>query len=1311
MDIGAGVIEPGACLSDDEAHDFVCGTLARSRFHAVEAHLDGCVHCLGFVAALADAVSSQPSTYRSTPAAARQSARDFIAALELGQFRGTERFEVVRRVGSGGMGVVYEAYDRDQGTRIALKVLPTRSPEALLQFKNEFRSLQDLQHPNLVRMGELFVHDGQWFFTMELVDGIDFLRYVWDVPLSRIDGPSAPSLGIPYDVSRLRSALRQLALGLSVLHDSGKVHRDIKPKNTLITNADRLVILDFGLVHTLGPQESTELHTVGTVAYMAPEQAARVAAGPPADWYSTGVMLFEALTGRLPFSGSPPQILADKQSRPPPSVESLNPTVPSDLAALCNQLLRLRPEERPDGRGVLACLEGERVMPRDERAGALKPVPFVGRHEELARLRAALETARAGRAALVLIEGESGIGKSALVRQFTDEVRGVSPETVILKGRCYERESVAYKAFDGVLDELSRLLLRLPAEEVVRLLPASTSAPLAKAFPVLGRVRALAAATSDETVLDRQQLRSQLFAALRELFIRLGARHPLILAIDDLQWSDVDSLALLAELMRDPDPPALLLVATLRSGDSGAPAVARELGKTLQRLGDKVSRLSVERLPHRDARVLAAALLEHNWSPPSLDPEQVAEEARGHPLYIDELVRHQKSMAAGYETGPGVAVAHLDEALWSRACLLDHSAGQLLATVAVAGAPLAQKVSERASNLAPDAFHRALAQLRVEHLARTTGTERNDLVECYHDRVREAVVAHLDAPCRREIHRSLAIALSGTDDDELLSVHWHAAGESEKAAHHAIAAAERAAQALAFERAARLYRFALELQRTDGPDDYVLRVKLGEMLANAGRGRESAGAYLSAVAKAGAAETRLELRQHAAEQLLRCGHIDAALDLYRTIQRAVGIPLAETPARALLSLLWQRVRIRTRGLGFVERDQRQVARRDLQRIDTGFAVGLGLSTVNTVRGAELLARTLRFALDAGEPYRVARALALEAAVNASGQAARGQARTRALVEAASAIATRIDHPHALGLAAWAAGASAYLEGRWKSGAQLADQALAIYRSRCTGVGWETASAQAFSLWSRYYLGELAEIARRMPELIKEARVRGDLYDTTNLRTSHTNIWWLAADDPERAADEVHEAMREWSPKGFHLPHYYELHALSQCDLYCGRGRAALARVGERWSPMKRAFLFEVVAVKLEMFFLRARAALAAAMDGGVDQPALLAVAAADARRLAAARMAWSTALAQLVRAGVAAVAGQTETARAGYCAAAEGLLAADMRLFAACADRRRGQLAHPQDARLVEQAEAWMRAQGIVNPARMCATLVPGVTD
>ena len=265
-------------------------------------------------------------------------------------FAGTDRFEVVRRLGAGGMGVVYEAVDRERNTVVALKTLRTLEPDALLRFKNEFRLLADIQHRNLVGLGELFEDRERWFFTMEMVQGIHFLDYIRRADEVDVDGggsrtvasassaPSAdqPTVEIPSgdssapgdggsrrgrlaagaDEARLRDAFAQLALGLDALHRAQKVHRDIKPSNIMVTAEGRVVILDFGLVADL-LNMVPEHHLVGTFSYMAPEQAGLRAVGPAADWYSVGVLLYQALTGRLPVTGAAREVLVLKQAFEP----------------------------------------------------------------------------------------------------------------------------------------------------------------------------------------------------------------------------------------------------------------------------------------------------------------------------------------------------------------------------------------------------------------------------------------------------------------------------------------------------------------------------------------------------------------------------------------------------------------------------------------------------------------------------------------------------------------------------------------------------------------------------------------------------------------------------------------------------------------------------------------------------------------------------------------------------------------------------------------------------------------------------------
>src|SRR4029077_13619508 len=133
---------------------------------------------------------------------------------------------------------------------------------------------------------------------------------------------------------------------------------------------------------------------------------------------------------------------------------------------------------------------------------------------------------------------------------------------VLLAGRCYERESVPYKAVDGVIDALRRYLMRLESVDAAALLPRRASL-LAQVFPVLSRVQAFAEAPPpSHRMVDPQEVRGNVFVAFRELLGRLADRHPLVLVIDDLQWADADSLALLSELMGASDAPALLLIAT-----------------------------------------------------------------------------------------------------------------------------------------------------------------------------------------------------------------------------------------------------------------------------------------------------------------------------------------------------------------------------------------------------------------------------------------------------------------------------------------------------------------------------------------------------------------------------------------------------------------------------------------------------------------------------------------------------------------------------------------------------------------------------
>jgi hypothetical protein len=572
-----------------------------------------------------------------------------VAAPGEPDFEGTERFEIVRRIGEGGMGVVYEAWDRSRSAPVALKTLRQLDADALLRFKNEFRLLSDISHENLVRLGELFEHAGRWFFTMELVEGEDFLGYVVDA--------GAP---LGFDEGRLRSSLASLSRALDALHAAGSVHRDIKPSNVRVTPEGRVVLLDFGLVtETRGPRRSREGSVVGTAAYMAPEQARSQRVGPAADWYSLGVMLFEVLTGRLPFEGTPLDILLAKQGAEAPDPLALRPEIPPDLAALARRLLHADPARR-------------RSIGSDDGGEA----PFVGRGAELEALCAAFADVQQGSALTVYVHGESGMGKSALIRRFTDELVRTDPRVLVLSGRCYERESVPYKAFDGVVDALSHHLAELPDHEAQSMMPHDAGL-LPATFPVLGRVGAIACAPSSlRDVTDAHELRSRVFSALRGLLSELAAARPVVVVIDDMQWSDSDSALLLTDLMRPPDPPRLLLLCCSRRQSRARvedPLARRETRNPSElALPGELRDVALGPLSGLAARELAEALLERAGCRSDLAPA-IAEEAQGLPLFIDELVRHA---AAG--GGERLAPIRLDEAILRRVSTLSPSARRVL---------------------------------------------------------------------------------------------------------------------------------------------------------------------------------------------------------------------------------------------------------------------------------------------------------------------------------------------------------------------------------------------------------------------------------------------------------------------------------------------------------------------------------------------------------------------------------------------------------------------------------------------------------
>ncbi|MFT3776109.1 MAG: AAA family ATPase [Minicystis sp.] len=1217
---------------------------------------------------------------------------------------------MVRVLGTGGMGVVYEAVDRRHGRRVALKTLRRVGPELRRRFKNEFRAIQGIHHENLVRLGDLFEEDGQLYFTMELVDGVPFLAYVRpdggvagrraaddhqtfhrvrrfaseDIePIAEAPPPSG------FDEARLRAALAQLAAGITALHAAGRVHRDIKSSNVLVTPEGRVVILDFSLITDLTHAE--EDGVVGTAHFMAPEQAAGRPVGPEADWYGVGVMLYVALTGEFPFAAAPETAMSLKQQYEPSRPGHIVKGLPDDLEDLCVRLLRRDPGARLSGIEafwMLAATDQPEVplaLPAGDR--------FVGRARELDALAQRFAEARAGEGAIAIVEGESGIGKSTLVRRFLETI---DASALVLRGRCHERDTVPYKAVDDIFAALRRYLSSLPEEEIEALLPPGAAA-LVKVFPDL-RVRGAA----KRGPIDPVVLRAEAFAALRELLRRIAETRPLCLAIDDLQWADADSLQLLAEVMRPPGAPRLLLVATRTARDEGADRAPIALPEPIA----SADRIVVGRLPADHAAVLVRAILHESELGDRLDAAAIAAESGGHPFLLDALVRHRLLHA----TGEGLV--RLDDALWTRVTRLPPPSRRLVELAAVAGVPLDLGIAAHAADTTPEEVRRALVPAQAANLVRLGGADPDEIVEPYHERVREAVIERLDPATTRAWHARLARAIEATGRADLttLGVHLRGAGEPARAARCTEEAADQAAAALAFDRAARLYRLTIDLRREAdlGGGSRALHVKLADALANAGRGAEAAPIYEGAAAHA-PADVAQRLTHRAARCYLCAGYIDEGLAALRRALSGVGLRFPAARAKAMAEIVATRAALLARGLGFKPRAESDVDRRDLARIDTCWAASNGLSMVDPILAAAFQTRHLRLALEAGEPGRVALALALEASfVAISGAAA--LPRAEVLLARADAEARRAGDPYQLAWIAGARGAAMFLSGLFRPALGWLARADALMRDRCAGVGDERTRIEMFALWCHWYLGDLRVFVARVGSALREAEERGNRFAAANLRTGLMISRWLVLDDPERARAEVAEALSGRSRTGGPLQGFHDAIAASQHDLYTGPTPATYHRLMADW-PAFEAYSARIELIRITTLYRRAAVAVACARRG-LDRRAMLDRALADARSLDKERAAIARPHAALIRAANASIQGADGEALRFADMAARGFESAQMAVYAAAARRRWGELLGGEEGhRVVAAANAWMRGQGVVNPDRMTMMLAPGFEE
>ncbi|MEN9577280.1 MAG: hypothetical protein RJA70_289 [Pseudomonadota bacterium] len=790
-------------------------------------------------------------------------------------FLGTERFAVERCLGAGGMGVVYRVFDRDRGKSVALKTLRQASVQSRYELKREFRSRQGLHHPNLITLYELFTNETQCFFTMELVSGVPFCDYFrqpsagetresW--PISQADdgpidplrhsGPERPPETTlrtgpkPISEAALRSVLRQVVSAIAALHRSGKLHRDLKPTNVLITQTGRAVVLDFGLAQELAPRDPglsyQERLVAGTPAYMAPEQAAGRAASTASDWYSLGVMLYQTLCGRLPFSGSAAEVMEQKRTLDPPPLPAI-PGVSRDLAELCLALLAREPERRPRVEELALRLG----LPAEPGSNAPRPFvgdPFIGREFQLETLRQALGRVRAGSSEVVFVHGPAGVGKSRLLEQFDSQV-ATEQGALIFSGRPRPRERLSFKALDDVVDRMGGWLREQRGVE--GLLPRHWPAIL-RLFPTLGRVPGLVQAQHPKQLPSGGQAeRAAAFDAFRELLARIGDRHLLVIRIDDLRWADTDGLELLRHLFAPDAPVCALFILGL--------ATEHTLPVPLQSAADSplvgFTDLAVPPLDPEESTRLALAQLSNRVG--ALRPAVETEGAEEQEAIQDAA----KAIALKSGGLPGAIVNLTRNAIGPnrQAAQLTDDPQLLFQLLCAHGAPVPASVLARAAGFDNDRSVMALGELlSANHCNIEPGdpddlVDMVDMVDMVDGRVDAATepVPPLSSEPRRELHRKLAAVFEADGLPAEAARHRRKAGDLGHSIHLLDAAGRRAHRGLAFDGAIALFEEALELDavaRALNPSERVsLLVQLATCLEERGR-HALAASYLESAA-------------------------------------------------------------------------------------------------------------------------------------------------------------------------------------------------------------------------------------------------------------------------------------------------------------------------------------------------------------------------------------------------------------------------------------------------------------------------------
>lgn len=1019
---------------------------------------------------------------------------------------------------------MYEARDELLDELVAVKVVSLRSEDVSL-LKREFRLLETLRHRNVVRARELVVAESVALVTMDLVHGVAIDRYV------------AAVRGTPEFVPTIRRCMRGLFQGLQALHTQGIAHRDVKPANVLVDVHAEVKLVDLGLARDVG---SSPLRPpsglIGTVGYMAPEQIWGTDAGPAVDLFAAGTILLELLIGRLPRAAEPSRF---SSGLPELSLETASAVSP-ELAGLAAKLLAPDPTARPSIDTVLTSLG-------DEGTPIAGPVfGFVGRDREVGVLETSARRSRS-EPAVALVRGNSGMGKTTLVREVLRMLatRGAQ----VFRHRCHPSETVSFQTIDGIVEGVAAAL---PPED----LPGGGSAALgalARAFPSLaGQLGAPSAATGDlRASPDALQEAGQ---GLARLLAALAAKVPVSVWIDDLQWADTDSTQVLRAAVRAAGPGVWWVFSTRDQPERGV-----ELAKEVS--GDiRLDELALSPLP------LPLCLEWARRVYPERDHDtlsRLVQNSQGWPLYLTELLSEPDQEPEG----------EVHDLLTRRVHALSERSRRILELVSTAPGPIAVELLNRLT--ATPAGSELSELLDRRFLSWATGGPR-PTVTTYHDAVREAVTARLDASARSELHRALLGVYRGTAPAGLLFHLCLGAGELEEAREFGVQALRDALDTYAYDRAVVLATLLLRLPNIDPLRFEILRGRaIG--LVGTGRGLEAGRQFLEAAALAPNELQDLVMRRRAAEELLGAGAYEEGTRVLRPLLDDHGVPRPRSGMAGLMMVLWlqsKAARLRAKKLQLPRQDER-----DEERLRFLWGAGAGVGLSDSIAAFQLQFRHALAAEEAGSEAHRAMALVTESVNHHWEGGTRKLAEGARVLSEGRRLAERSGSSLALAQTRLAEVIRLFLGRRFSDALEGARQGERYCLESCPESPWHLASFRWFIAHSLPMEFRFGEARRWLPERIHTAAEHSDQYLLLNLRVGRPNLVHLAAGDPETCQQGL-----AWVKDNLgSSPYFYYAWVLARIwlELYEGRAHEALAVIDASRPVLEKKFVFRMQAFRIE----------------------------------------------------------------------------------------------------------------------------------